>query len=480
MAWNLFRRAEDRAIASASMFKYAATRLLRTSGFRLVLQSAALSIFGALIVFAIIYHASQATIRAELDSTVASEEADVISDAHDDGSILKSVQVATAESEGTFYALTGPNGDLLAGNLPVTPQAAKNWHGRHTTRRDGGITLPPHVTAIRGLATRLANGDTLYVAENASALRALDNLIASAFLAVFGTILALGMVGGLIAARSTMKQVEAISNTSRDIMNGDLSRRIALSGKGDEFDRLSNNLNTMLERIQVLMENIRQVSNDIAHDLRSPLARLREHLELSRQNSVDPATQLAFDEAIVQTDSALSIFAAMLRIAEIEAGARRRDFTYVNISVLLSDLAETFETVAEAENKVWSAEIAPDLYITGDAELLTQMVVNVIENAIRHSPPGSHISMTAQPMNAGSVKVTISDNGPGIPPHERSRVLQRFVRLDASRHTPGTGLGLALVAAVIELHNGEIHLENNEPGLKVVVHLHQTDEISLS
>ena len=462
------------------MFKHAGTRLLRTSGFRLALQSAALSIFGALIVFAIIYHASQVTVRSELDSTVASEQADVMSDAHDDGSILKSIQVATAESEGTFYALTGPDGGLLAGNLPVTPQAAKFWHGWHTTRRDHGIALPTHVTAIRGLATRLDNGDTVYVAENASALHALDHLIAKAFLAVFGTILALSVAGGLIAARSTLKQVEAISNTSRDIMNGDLSRRIALSGTGDEFDRLSNNLNTMLERIQILMENIRQVSNDIAHDLRSPLARLREHLELSRQNSREPALRLAFDEAIVQTDSALSIFAAMLRIAEVEAGARRRDFIYVNVSDLLYDLAETFETVAESENKTWSAKIAPDLYIHGDAELLTQMIVNVIENAIRHSPPGSHISMTAQSMSGGSVKVTISDNGFGIPPHERSRVLQRFVRLDASRHTPGTGLGLALVAAVIELHDGEIHLENNEPGLKVVIQLHQRDEISLS
>jgi signal transduction histidine kinase len=461
------------------MLKHAGIRLLRISGFRLALQSAALSIFGALIVFGVIYHASEVTVRSELDSTVASEQADVMSDAHDDGSILKSVQVATAEGEGTFYALTGPDGNLLAGNLPVTPQAAKIWHGWHTTRRDCGIVLPTHVTAVRGLATKLDNGDTVYVAENASALHALDHLIANAFLAVFGTILALSVAGGLIAARSTLKQVEAISNTSRDIMNGDLSRRIVLSGTGDEFDRLSNNLNTMLERIQILMENIRQVSNDIAHDLRSPLARLREHLELSRKNSMEPATQLAFDEAIVQTDSALSIFAAMLRIAEIEAGARRRDFMYVNFSVLLCDLAETFETVAESESKSWSAKIASDLHINGDAELLTQMVVNVIENAIRHSPPGSHISMIAQPMNTGSVKVTISDNGFGIPPHERSRVLQRFVRLDTSRHTPGTGLGLALVAAVIELHSGEIHLENNEPGLKVVIHLHQTNEVSL-
>jgi signal transduction histidine kinase len=232
----------------------------------------------------------------------------------------------------------------------------------------------------------------------------------------------------------------------------------------------------MLDRIQALMENLRQVSNDIAHDLRSPLARLREYLELSRQNAQEPATRHAFDEGILQVDSALNIFGAMLRIAEIEAGARRRDFQAVDISKLLADLAETFETVADSEGMTMAVTIAPGLTAIGDRELLTQMFVNIIENAIRHSPAGSHINMTAEADPAGWLSVMIGDNGPGIPLHEYKRVLKRFVRLDASRHSPGSGLGLSLVAAVVELHQGQIDLSDNNPGLKVVVTLTREPE----
>jgi signal transduction histidine kinase len=281
----------------------------------------------------------------------------------------------------------------------------------------------------------------------------------------------MGVGGGMFVARQTLTRVEAMSKTSQDIMGGDLSRRIPLNGTGDEFDRLASNLNTMLERIEVLMENVRQVSNDIAHDLRSPLARLREHLELSRQPTLEPKTCIAFDEGITQVDSALSIFAAMLRVAEIEAGARRRDFKTIDLSALLFDLTETFETVADAEDMKLSSQIVPDLYVTGDQELLTQMFVNIIENAIRHSPCGSRIFVVAQHKPPDFIEIEISDNGPGIPASEYTRVLKRFVRLDASRQSPGTGLGLSLVAAVVELHNGQIKLSGNEPGLRVSIDL---------
>jgi signal transduction histidine kinase len=451
--------------------------ILRTSSFRLALQSAALSAFGAILVFAIIFNASENTVRGEIDSTVASDAADVISDSREDGvSLLKSVQDETAESVGTFYALTGPDGAELAGNLTIPPKVAAFWHGDRTIRPADGIKLPRHVTAIRGVASKFADGETLYVAENASALPALNHLIRTAFVAVFGTILAIGVAGGLLVAQGALHRVDTISKTSRDIMGGDLSRRIPLTGTGDEFDRLAENLNAMLDRIQALMENLRQVSNDIAHDLRSPLARLREYLELSRQNAQEPATRHAFDEGILQVDSALNIFGAMLRIAEIEAGARRRDFQAVDISKLLADLAETFETVADSEGMTMAVTIAPGLAAIGDRELLTQMFVNIIENAIRHSPAGSHINMTAEADPAGWLSVMIGDNGPGIPLHEYKRVLKRFVRLDASRHSPGSGLGLSLVAAVVELHQGQIDLSDNNPGLKVVVTLTREPE----
>jgi signal transduction histidine kinase len=453
------------------MFRAAFLRLLRTTGFRLALQSIAISVCGALLVFTIIYQASEAAVRTDLESTVQSEKLDVLADAHDDGSIIKAVEGEIAESVGTFYALTGPDGAMLAGNLSISPPVAAQWTGMQTLTREDGLALPKHVTAIRGLASRLGNGDVLYVAENASALSALNHLIANAFAAVFCTILALGLAGGLLAARSTLRRVDAISETSRDIMRGDLSRRINLRNTGDEFDRLAISLNNMLDRIQALMENIRQVTNDIAHDLRSPLARLREHLELARNGTTAPDLQLVFDKAITQTDAALSIFAALLRIAEIEAGARRSHFMMVDISGMLLDLKETFETVAEAEAQSLTANIAPGLTLTGDRELLTQMFVNVIENAIHHCPAGSKISLHAQIAPANCIDITIADNGPGIPADDRQRVLNRFVRLDAARHSPGSGLGLALVAAIAALHGGSIALEDNQPGLRFIISL---------
>ncbi len=444
-------------------------RLFRTSGFRLALQSAALSIFGALIVFAIIYNATEGTLRGQIDAAVISEQSDLISDFHKNGSIIETINNAKRQWGGTFYALTGPDGAMLAGNLELPASVTKSWDGWKTLDRRDGVSLPPHVLAIRGFSFRLPSGDRFYVAENASALAALNALIADTFLAVFGVSLTLGLAGGVLVARSSLKHVEVISDTSRDIMGGDLSRRIPLNGTGDEFDRLAINLNTMLARIQALMENIRQVTNDIAHDLRSPLARLRERLELARHNTTDAAMQTVFDDAIGQVDAALNIFAAMLRIAEIEGGARRSHFVAVDLSHLLHDLAETYETVADSAGQSLFADIGPNLVIKGDRELLTQMLVNIIENAIRHCPTGSRINIAGRKHDGDLIEVTVADNGIGIPAHERTRVLQRFVRLDASRHSEGTGLGLALVVAIVELHGGTIALEDNHPGLKVLV-----------
>ena len=454
------------------MFKRADLRLLRTSGVRIALQSSALSAVGALIVFMLIFHAAKTTVQADIDATVSSEQADVISNAQGATTIAQSIQDALKKSGGTFYALTGKHGELLVGNLYMSPITAKSWHGWHTfSKTDRDIDLPPHLTEIRGLATTLGNGDILYVAENASAMHALNDLIRRAFLGVFGTILALGIVGALLAARETLRRVELIASTIREIMSGDLSRRVPASSAEDEFERLTSGLNAMLDRIQMLMENVRQISNDISHDLISPLGRLREHLELARRTVPTSDLRAVFDEAIFQTDSALSIFTALLRVAQIEAGARKSAFTTVDLSTLLFDIIETFDAVAEDEGKSISSEIVPNLKVFGDAELLTQVFINIIENAFRHCPMGTYVFLKAEGTKHGLIDVIISDNGPGIPAHERSRVLQRFVRLDASRHSPGTGLGLAMVAAIVDLHGGAVSLEDNCPGLKFITSL---------
>jgi signal transduction histidine kinase len=450
----------------------AARPLLRTSGFRLALRSLALSLGGAVLVFLIIHHAAETIWREQIDATVGGALTDILSDVQRNREgLAQNVRDTMAEGGGLFFADIGPDGNLRAGNFNVSPAVLARWTGSHTFRRGQGLVLPPRVLAVRGIAQKFPDGETLLIAQNASPLLATNALISRSFVAVFGTILALGLLSGYLAARTESRRVEAIATTLREIMNGDLSRRVPVGQAGDEFDRLAAGLNAMLQRLQELMENLRQVTTDIAHDLRSPLARLREHLELSRRRFTGPGLPRMFDEALLQIDQALDIFAAMLRIAEVEAGARRSHFARVDITTLLHNLAETFETVAEAEGRTFRADIAPELEILGDSELLIQMFVNVIENAIRHTPFAGLVSLRAERDKSRDILVVIADHGPGIPAHERRRVMQRFVRLDASRHNPGAGLGLALVAAIVELHSGQISLEDNAPGLSVLIKL---------
>ncbi len=445
-------------------------RVFRTSAFRLAVQAAGLSLLSAVIIFVIIYQASEVTVRDALDLTARSEQADVLADAAGGAETMKkAVQDEIPASPGTFWALGAADGTLQAGNLPMPRAFLRGLRGWRMITAADGVALPPHVRAVRGVALTLADGSVLFVGENADALIAMDRLITHAFVAIVGITVLIGLAGGLLVARSSLRRVEAISDASREIMAGDLSRRVAVTGNHDEFDHLAVSLNAMLARIQALMEDLKQVTNDIAHDLRSPLARLRERLELAQLQSEDPAMQAAFDDALGQVDDCLRIFAAMLRIAEIEAGARRRGFSQVDISAMLAGLAETFETVAESHDRMFSAEVPDGLTLDGDVELLTQMVVNVIENAIQHTPPGASIMLRAA-RTPRSLEITLADDGPGVPAQDRARVLQRFVRLDTARQHAGSGLGLSLVHAVAVLHDGEVELLNNGPGLRVVIY----------
>ena len=218
-----------------------------------------------------------------------------------------------------------------------------------------------------------------------------------------------------------------------------------------------------------LMEGLKQVSNDIAHDLRTPLSRLKQRLEevRSEANSIEEYKE-AVDQAIQDADIALSTFGALLRIAQIESGTRRANFSDVDLSSLLANLATTYSAVAEDMGKTLVSSIEPNIHVRGDRELLTQLFVNLIENALRHTPSGATVSISLALREGGPI-AEVSDTGPGIPESERANVFKRFYRLDRSRSTPGAGLGLALVAAVAELHTARIELLDNEPGLKVAV-----------
>ena len=252
-------------------------------------------------------------------------------------------------------------------------------------------------------------------------------------------------------------------------MAGNLAERIPTRGTGDDFDLLSASLNEMLDRIHTLMDGLRQVSNDIAHDLRTPLTRLRQRLEIARTRSttVDQYRQLV-DTVIGDTDEILKTFAAMLRVAEIEAGTARARFAPVDLSALLKALVELYAALAEDQQQSLDGRIEHGLVVRGDRELLTQMFVNLVENALRHTPPGTRIEVTAE-LVAGRPVAVVADSGPGIPPAERDKVFRRFYRLDASRATAGSGLGLSLVAAIAELHHVKVELTDNAPGLRVTL-----------
>ena len=309
----------------------------------------------------------------------------------------------------------------------------------------------------------LPHGERLFIAADASALMTLKSLIARSFLGVFGTIMALGLIISLLIGRATTRRLDGFTRTLHDIVAGDLTQRIALSRHEDEFDRLAREVNQALARIQQLMENLRQVTNDISHDLRSPLARLREHLELSRARMEDERFRAVCDEAIAQLDQALAIFSALLRLAEIEAGARRARFQTLDLTALLETLVESYEPAMADCGLALQAQIEPGLQLLGDRDLINQAIANLLDNILIHAEGAKTARLSAR-RREGEIAITLSDNGQGIPAAQRERVMLRFVQLDPTRQAGGYGLGLPLVNAVVALHGGTMMVGASEAG----------------
>lgn len=449
-------------------FNAPARTLWRISGVRVALGGVAMALFGALLVFAIIHHAAETSWRAQIDDRISDAQTDLLGDiARNHKGLAWNVQATLAEGGGLFYAVMTPDGEILAGNFRLSPAMAAHWTGERTMKRAQGLTLPPHVLALRGRMLNFPDGERLFIAADASALLTLNNLIARSFLAVFGTILALGLVISLLVGRMTLRRVDQFASTLHEIMAGDLSRRIEHRKRPDEFDRLAIEVNRTLERIHELMENLRQVTNDISHDLRTPLARLREHLELARAGFEDERFREMFDTAITELDQALAIFSALLRLAEIEAGARRAQFRTLDLTGILQALVESYEPAMADRGIKLTAEIEAGLALRGDKDLLNQAIANLLDNILVHPESATKSTLRASHRN-GKIHLSISDNGEGIPASQRDRVMQRFVRLDAARHKSGHGLGLPMVNAIITLHGGAMSLQSGDKGGLVV------------
>ena len=454
--------------------------LVRTTSFRLALLYALLFGVSAVVLFAVFYWAAIGAMSGQLDAGLDAERA-VLEDRYRKGGIGALSAAITERLKNPVhplsYLLQDVSGRVLAGNLPAVPSLRVGRSEIEAPIGTSAVDVDYEPIVFRTLGVPLNGGGFLFLGQDAHSLDELREFVVQAFGWGAAATLVLAVLGGMAMSTSVLRRVEAINRASERIMAGDLKRRLPTTkggrtGTGDEFDRLSANLNVMLDRIEGLVQGLRQVSTDIAHDLRTPLGRLRRTLELARDSALaDNGSSIltAIENATAEVDMLLTTFGALLRIAQIETGAARRGFAPVDLSAVLEAVLEVYTSAAEEKNQTLGRRIAAGIRVIGDRALLTQMLANLVENALRHSPVGANIEVAlCASSGAKGPQVTISDDGPGIPEAERHKVFQRFYRLDVSRSTPGNGLGLALVAAITDLHGAEIRLFDNTPrGLRV-------------
>jgi len=451
-------------------------RILRSSTFRLVLLYMALVSGSVLVLFGFIYWATAGFMDRQADVTIEAEIQGLAEQYRQRGlGGLKTViaeRVAKDPTGSSVYLLVDKDLQPIVGNLsrwPVTPVAEAGWVD-FTLRERGPDGTEEH--RARGRAFLLVGNLRLLVGRDVRDLERTRSLIVGALGWGLAISVGLALAGGLMMTSSMVRRIEAINDTSREIVEGDLTRRIPASGAGDDFDRLVGNLNGMLDRITGLMETVRQVSDNIAHDLRTPLTRLRRRLEIARaqQGDGDPEARAAVEQAIEEADGLLATFQALLRIARIEAEQRREGFAAVELGPLLTDVAELYEPVAADRDQTIALQVTDGVVIDGDRDLLFQAVANLVDNAIKYTPIGGHIVLGLR-LAGDAVELSVADTGPGIPADQRERVFDRFHRLESSRSTPGSGLGLSLVRAVARLHGATIRLTDNAPGLRVTLAL---------
>lgn len=378
-----------------------------------------------------------------------------------------SQRMANPPDRDAIYLLVDPDGRRIAGNLahwPPTVAAGNGWSTLNLYRTDRA-----HPTEISALSVKLPNGERLLVGRDVAARAAFDRTLWRALLWALAAIVALSAATGWLLSRLVSGRIAEIDGAARAIMGGALDRRVALRGTRDEFDKLAGTLNAMLDRIETLVRDLRTVTDSLAHDLRSPLGRLVRHLDAAADEEAPPeARQARIEQALREAEGVLATATALLDISRIDAGIGAEQFTDVDLGRLAADVAELYEAAAEERALTLACEAAPGLVVRGHDQLLALALTNLVENALKHAPAGSTVTLEAG-LDAGRPSLVVADRGPGIPPADRARALVRFVRLDPSRGTPGAGLGLALVAAVARMHGADLALTDNEPGLRATL-----------
>lgn len=449
-------------------------KLLRTTAFKLSLAYLVLFSIGAGLVLTRVGARVKEVLDEQIEQTVEAEIR-ALSEQYSQGGLhqlTNALERRVRAPGGSLYLLTTHSGEYIVGNIePPTsgPVGGSKLVELDYQRRgeQGGM----HPALMRLFL--IPGGFRLLIGHDIEDHRVLRDILRRALGVSLFWLALVGAFGGLFVAHRMLERVDVMSASARRIMAGDLNERLAVSGAGDELDRLAENFNAMLERISELMTGLREVSDNIAHDLKTPLTRLRNHAEAALRGASENGEHgEALHAVIDESDGLIRVFNALLMIARAEAGYSSDNLNTFDADAVVGDIAEMYEPVAEEQGVGLEDSIEPGLTVVGSRELLGQAVVNLVDNALKYGAAGEkpHIDVSARRVGE-RVEITVADHGPGIPPADRERVTGRFVRLENSRSRPGSGLGLSMAAAVARLHHGVLRIEDNEPGLRVVLSL---------
>ena len=449
--------------------------LFRTTAFKLT--AAYLVIFALFAAFVLGYVAwnAQRLLTDQIRSTIDAE-IQGLAEQQRQGGIRRLVNIIERRSRGpgaSLYLVTTPVGERIAGNVEAIPPGTLDHTGESEIEyaRSSEMVETPSRALVR--VFMLPAGFRLLVGRDLEERQRLGIVIRRAAGWSLALVFILGCFASWFVARRVLKRVDGMSETAHAIMAGDLKGRLAIAGTDDELDRLALNLNAMLDRIGELMAGMQQVTDNIAHDLKTPLTRLRNRAEEALRSSRSPdELRTALDGAIEEADNLIRVFNALLMLARLEAGRVSDNMAELDLSEIVSGMAELYEPLAEEAGLSLVGEVEPGLRVFGNRELIGQALANLVDNALKYGGPAQGgdgvVAVTAR-RNGASIELAVADHGPGIPEADRGRVLDRFVRLDTSRSKPGFGLGLSLAAGVVRLHGGQLRLDDNDPGLRVVI-----------
>jgi signal transduction histidine kinase len=456
-------------------------KLLRTTAFQLTLVYLLIFVLFAVSLLGYFALNTRRLITEQITRTVTSEVGRLREQYREAGirGLVLFIDLRSRRPGSNLYLVTTPTGEALAGNVGALAPGALDHPGwvEAQYRRIEARDDTEHRALV--LVVELPGGFRLLVGRDLEERERIYGIIANAGRWSFALVVVLGVAGGFFVSRRVLKRIDAMTDTAHTIMAGDLAGRLPVAGTGDELDRLAENVNAMLERIEALMRGLKEVSDNIAHDLKTPLTRLRNRCEQALRNAKsDGDYRAALESTIAESDDLIRTFDALLMIARAESGQARDNMTEFDAAAIVRDVGELYEPLAEQKGLVLKVEAPLAAPVRGNRELISQALANLIDNAIKYaSPDASKINgvPTEIVVKAGAegerITLAVEDRGPGIAEFERGRVVERFVRLEQARSQPGSGLGLSLAAAVARLHGGELKLEDNRPGLRSVIAL---------